>query len=144
MAVTPPDPVALMVAWLAAQPALTTAYSGVVVADSPPGTLGVEVQRAITVQPVASPADAPSWNGPVQLWRPRLDVDGYAPDSTEAYNMVNIVFGLLPDLRNFASEYGRVSDVIVPSTPDYRPNFTEKTFRWGGVCGLTMRAAVSP
>jgi hypothetical protein len=142
MAVTPPDPVALMVAWLAAQPAIT-AVAGIAVADAPPGNLGTDVHRAITVQPVASPADQPAWNGPVVLWRPRLDVDAYAPDSTEAYNLANLVFGLLPDLRNFASEYGHITAVTVPSTPDFRPNFTERTFRWGGVCGLTMRAAIA-
>jgi hypothetical protein len=141
MGVIPPDPVALMVAWLSAQPVLTV--DSVVVADAPPGELGVSVLRAITVQPVASPADSPAWNGPVQLWRPRLDVDAYAPDSTEAYNLANMVFGLLPDLRGFSDEFGRVAAVVVPSTPDYRPNFTDRTFRWGGVVGLTMRAAVT-
>ncbi len=142
MAVTPPDPVAVVIAWLAAQPALV-AFPGVVVADAPPEELGTNVVRAITVQPVASPADPPAWNGPVHLWRPRLDVDGYGPDSTETYNMVNVVFGLLPDLRGFGNEFGRVSEVLVPSTPDFRPNFTDVTFRWGGVVGLTMRAAIT-
>lgn len=141
MGAMPPDPVALIVAWLSAQTAI--ASQGIVVADAPPGALGVEVFRAITVQPVASPADSPAWNGPVQLWRPRLDIDAYAPDSTEAYNLANTVFGMLPDLRGFSDQFGRVAAVVVPSTPDYRPNFTDRTFRWGGVVGLTMRAAVT-
>lgn len=137
MAVTPPDPVALLVAWLSAQPTL----AGVTIAEAPPRELGVDIVRAITVQPVSSPADRPAWNGPVMLWRPRLDIDAYAPDSTEAYNLANNVFGLLPDVRGHGDQFGRVSDVVVPSTPDFRPNFTDVTFRWGGVCGLTMRAA---
>lgn len=77
------------------------------------------------------------------LFRPRLDIDAYAPSSTEAYDLANTAFGLLPLALNSSSQYGRISEVLVPSTPDYRPNFTSVTFRWGGTCGLTMRAAYS-
>lgn len=137
--VTPPDPVAALIAWLSARSELT----GIVVAAAAPENLGVSLERAITVQPVASPADLPAWNGPVFLFRPRLDIDAYARSSTEAYDLANTVFGLLPEARNSSSEYGRIAQVLVPSTPDYRPNYTDVTFRWGGTCGLTMRAAYS-
>lgn len=133
----PPDPIATVIAWLSARPEL----AGMTIADAPPGTLGVELQRAITVQPVSSPADPPAWGGPPVLYRPRLDIDAYAPQSTEAYDLANLVFGLLPLICGFSGPYGRVGQVLVPSSPDFRPNYTEVTARWGGTCGLTMRAA---
>lgn len=136
----PPDPIATVIAWLSTQTELT-AVAGIVIAGAPPEGLGVEVLRAITVQPVSSPADPPAWGGPPILYRPRLDVDAYAPASTEAYDLANLVFGLLPQMHGFSSEHGRVGQVLVPSSPDFRPNYTEVTARWGGTCGLTMRAA---
>ena len=139
MAAVPPDPVAALIAWLSARPELT----GIPIGAAPPELLGTDVPRAITVQPVASPADAPAWGGPVFLYRPRLDIDGYAPSSTEAYDLVNTAFGLLPQACGHSSEHGRIGQVLVPSTPDFRPNFTDVTFRWGGTCGLTMRPAYS-
>jgi len=136
---TPPDPVAALIAWLSDQAELTD----IVIAGAPPPNLGDGLDTAITVQPVASPADAPAWNGGPVVFRPRLDIDAYAPDSTVAYDLANTVFGLLPAARNHSGEYGRIGQVLVPSTPDFRPNFTAVTFRWGGTCGLTMRAAIS-
>lgn len=139
MAITPPDPVAALVAWLSDQAEL----AGIAVAAAPPENLGAGVDRAITVQPVASPADAPAWNGAVVLFRPLLDIDAFAPSSVQAYDLANTVFGLLPQARGYGGEYGRIGAVTVPSTPDFRPNFTDVIFRWGGTCGLTMRAAVA-
>lgn len=136
----PPDPVAVVIAWLAARPELI-GPAAPTIADAPPEGLGVEIQRAITVQPVSSPADAPAWGGPPVLYRPLLDIDAYAPESTEAYNLANLVFGLLPEMQGFSSPFGRVGQVLVPSCPDRRPNFTKMTARWGGTCGFTMRAA---
>lgn len=140
MAATPPDPVAALVAWLSARPEL----ADIPIAGAPPEGLGVDVPKAVTVQPVASPADPPGWNGTAAVvFRPRLDIDAYAPSSVEAYDLANTVLGLLPQARNSAGEHGRIGQVLVPSSPDYRPNFTDVTFRWGGTCGLTMRAAYS-
>jgi hypothetical protein len=138
VAITPPDPVAALVAWLSDRPELTD----IAVGAAPPENLGAGVDRAITVQPVSSPADGPAWNGAVVLFRPLLDIDAYAPSSTAAYDLANTVLGLLPDARGHGGEYGRIGAVTVPSTPDFRPNFTDVIFRWGGTCGLTMRAAL--
>jgi hypothetical protein len=135
----PPDPVAALIAWLSDQAELV----GITIAGAPPSNLGDGLDTAITVQPVDSPADPPAWNGSPVLFRPRLDIDAYAPDSTVAYDLANTVFGLLPLARNHSGEYGRIGQVLVPSSPSFRPNFTDVTFRWGGTCGLTMRAATS-
>lgn len=128
------DVEALVITWLAGRLDGTR-----VVAELP--AQFEEQLPVVQVTGLPGPKESTPWNhARPLLWRPRLDLDVYAPTRAAATDLAHEASGHLHDLTGQTTEWGQVATVDEPAGPSWRPDYNPSVRRSGLTVELTIRA----